>query len=373
MRVLTINAGSSSVRLSGYCRTENGFTAVASRHYGKLQNEPEAVLEDFAGLCGGENFSLAAHRVVHGGTVFSTPQLIDKEVEHQIEKLSRWAPLHNPKSLRWIRAAREVLGPRVRHVAVFDTGFYASMPEVARIYAVPQQLRRDHGIERYGFHGLAHEAMWNRWAAENPERSDSARIVSLQLGAGCSITATRTGRAVDTSMGFSPLEGLMMSTRSGDVDPGALLFLLEHGGYDTKGLGELLNRKSGLLGISGKSGDMKMLLRDNAAESVLAVELFCYRAAKHLGAMIAALGGVDAVLFGGGIGENSHHVRKKIIDNFAWCGVQLDPARNEAQRGETARIDSDGSSFQVWAVAVDEGLVLAEHAQRWLENQTSEN
>jgi acetate kinase len=281
-------------------------------------------------------------------------------VEAEIERLAPLAPLHNPLALAWIRACREQLGAELPQVAVFDTGFYARLPEVARTYALPYTLMRKLIVRRYGFHGLAHEAMWRRWRAL---RSADKCVISLQLGAGCSITAVCNGAPVDTSMGFSPLEGLVMATRAGDVDPGLLLYLQRAEGMTPERLEKLLNEESGLLGVSGASSDMRALLTSSDPQARLAVDLYCYRARKYIGAYLATLGGADAILFGGGVGEHAPAVRAKILDSMQWAGIVLDAARNDAAIGTEARISDLNSKVEVWVVPVDEAVILAQAAQ----------
>ncbi len=362
MTVLTVNTGSSSVRLAVFDADNGAPRPRATRHAQAGAGTARAVLRDFLANAGAGAVGAVAHRVVHGGERLVRPCAIDANVEAEIERLAPLAPLHNPSALEWMRAARAALGPSVPQVAVFDTAFYAHLPEVAATYALPRHLSARLGLRRYGFHGLAHEAMWRRWCALHPERQGRGRIVSLQLGAGCSITAVRDGRAVDTSMGFSPLEGLVMATRAGDVDPGLLLYLQRAEGMTPERLERLLNEESGLLGLSGTSGDMQRLLGSEEPAARLAVETYCYRARKYVGAFLAALGGAEAILFGGGVGEHAPEVRARILTGLLWMGVVLDATVNRAAVGAEARIGNGFSEIEVWVIPVDEAAILAQEA-----------
>ena len=310
------------------------------------------------------------HRVVHGGSKFSAPTLLTPEALTELESLDALAPLHNPPAMAGIRAARAVFGPDVPMVAVFDTAFHRTLPEHAATYALPHELARRHGIRRYGFHGLAHESMLRRYSELTGIPTSQANLITVQLGGGCSVTAIREGRSVDTSMGFTPLEGLMMATRAGDIDPGVLTTLLRNENLSAAALEEMLNRQCGLLGVSGRSADMRELLAaaPDDARAVLAVEMFCYRASKYVGAFLAALGGAQAVVFGGGIGENSPEVRARICERLAWFGLHLDASRNLATPGADARITDDTSRLQAWVVAVDESVLVAEQTAMAIEN-----
>ena len=248
---------------------------------------------------------------------------------------------------------------RVPQVAVFDTAFYARLPAVAATYALPRELAARHGLRRYGFHGLAHQALWSRWRELRPDVADGGRLISFQLGAGCSVTAVERGAARDTSMGFSPLEGLVMATRSGDIDPALVTYLQRVEDLSAEESERLLNERSGLLGISGVSGDMRKLLAADDPHARLAVELYCYRARKYLGAYMAVLGGADAILFGGGVGENAAGVRARILAGFEWAGIRLDAAENSAAAGREGRLSAVDSRMDAWVIPVDEARILA--------------
>ncbi|MBU4321407.1 MAG: acetate kinase [Nitrospinae bacterium] len=301
------------------------------------------------------------HRVVHGGYRFVEPAIIDDEVIDAIEAMRNIAPLHNDPSLKAIRSARARLGPHFPMVAVFDTAFHCNMPESASRYAIPIELADKHRIRRYGFHGLAHRFMAERYAIITERPLKELRLVTLQLGNGCSATAIDGGRSVDTSMGFTPLEGLMMGTRSGDVDPHLPGFLARHEGVDIEEVEDWLNRRSGLLGVSGHSNDMRELLGKKSKGDLrasLAVEIFCYRAKKQIGAYFAAIGGADAVIFGGGIGENSPEVRARICAGMEWCGLALDEDINAGTIGSENRISKDSARIHVYVIPVDEEAVI---------------
>lgn len=362
MNLLTLNTGSSSVRLAAFGRGADGALArLAAGHYASGRHGPEELLRRFLDEHAPSGMDVAAHRVVHGGERLQRPCLIDAAVEAEIERLIPLAPLHNPVALEWIRAARAVLGTGVPQVAVFDTAFYAALPEAAHAYAIPRALAARHGLRRYGFHGLAHEAMWRRWRVLRPDLREGGCVISLQLGAGCSMTAIHAGRPLDTSMGFSPTEGLMMATRSGDVDPGLITYLQQHEGLTSAATEELLNRESGLLGVAGETDMRALLARDDAAAK-LALDMYGRRARKYLGAYLALLGGADAILFGGGVGENAPAIRERILAGMEWAGIALDVELNATVTGTEARITGPNSHTQVWVIPVDEAAMLAQAA-----------
>jgi acetate kinase len=301
------------------------------------------------------------HRVVHGGSRFVASTRIDDEVIAALDDLSELAPLHNPPAIEGIRAARKALGPGVPMVAVFDTAFHSTLPVVAFTYALPKDIAAKYGIRRYGFHGIAHEYMLESYAERSGTAREKANIITLQLGNGCSACAIRGGKSVDTSMGFTPLEGLVMGTRSGDIDAGIVGWLAGHEGADAESVVEWLNKRSGLLGVSGTTSDMRTLLaqRESDPSADLAVELFCYRVRKYIGAYMAALGdagGAKAIVFGGGIGEHAAYVRERILSGMKWCGVEVDSERNAANE---ERISTDDSRCAVYVVAVEEALLIA--------------
>jgi len=312
------------------------------------------------------------HRVVHGGDQYVESTLIAEQVEAGIDALAELAPLHNPSCLAGIRGARAAFGTTLPMVAVFDTAFHQTMPAVARQYALPFELAERHRIRRYGFHGIAHASLANGYAAHTGNPLDQVRLITLQLGNGCSVAAIAQGRSVETSMGFTPLEGLVMGTRSGDVDASIVNFLSEREKVEPAEVERWLNERSGLLGLSGRSNDMRELLRvaeqeqDKRAE--FAIDLFCYRVRKYLGAYLAVLDGADAVVFGGGIGENALEIRERICRNMKWCGLELNRDLNRATvglaPGHAAKISTDGSRLAAYVVAADEESWIARETVR---------
>src|ERR1035438_2144269 len=303
------------------------------------------------------------HRVVHGGEVFQESVLVDDKVMQQIEDCIDLAPLHNPVNLMGIRAVRELIGRDTPQVAVFDTAFHTTIPEQAYLYALPYHLYRRHRIRRYGFHGTSHRYVSYRYRTLRDLTREQTNVITLHLGNGCSATAIRGGRSVDTSMGMTPLEGLVMGTRSGDLDPAIVNLIATKEGMAPHEVETLLNTQSGLLGISGLTNDMKVLqeeLKDHDDRRVrLAIEIFCHRARKYIGALLASMGGADAVIFTGGIGENSPDVRARICQGLEWAGVKLDEARNRQTKGRQGQIGADGSGLPVWVIPTDEELMIA--------------
>ena len=359
MKLLVINTGSTSIKLATYRRTDQGLEVEStSRH----QPDGKEAAEILRSHLGDERVDAVVHRVVHGGDRLVAPTRLDPGAMAEIRALETVAPLHNPLARRWIEAAQAFFDESVSQVGVFDTAFYADLPEVAKRYALPRDLSDDRRIRRYGFHGIAHEAMWRRWRALRPDLAEGGRLISLQLGGGCSITATRNGRPLDTSMGFSPVEGLVMASRSGDLDPSILPYLMRLEGWTDAQLDDLLNRRSGLLGLSGKSDDMAALLDDDSEPSRQAVALYCYRASKYIGAYLTVLGGTDGIVFGGGVGENAAAVRRRILEPLGWCGLRLDDEANDAAGGEAVCITSPDSTIPAWVVPVDESKLLAQAA-----------
>ncbi|MBS3804212.1 MAG: acetate kinase [Oleiphilaceae bacterium] len=304
------------------------------------------------------------HRVVHGGEAFRAPALIDAEVLEAIEDCTSLAPLHNPVNLTGIRAT-QALFPDVPQVAVFDTAFHQTLPSKAYLYGLPRRFYDDWGVRRYGFHGTSHSFMLTESARILNKPESETSIISAHLGNGCSITAIRNGKSVDTSMGLTPLEGLVMGTRSGDIDPGLFDFLRSRG-IDGEALSDLLNNDSGLLGLSGSTNDMRTLIRqadqgDRRCADALAV--FCFRLARYIGAMMASLDSLDALVFTGGIGENSDRVRKDTLAPLGLLGFSLDSGANEKHgRDSKHHIEHSNSRFPVLVVATNEEAVIASAA-----------
>ncbi len=315
----------------------------------------------------------AGHRVVHGGERFYAPTIIDDEVLAEIEQLSELAPLHNPACLAGIKAARRHFGPLMPMVAVFDTAFHRRLPAEAAAYAIPQDMASRHRIRRYGFHGIAHASLAAGYAAFTNTPLAQARLITVHLGNGCSVAAIRGGQSVDTSMGFTPLEGLIMGTRSGDLDPAIVAYLARREGVGPDEVERWLNERSGLLGLSGLSHDMRELLQAEErgnARAAFAIRSFCHRVRKYIGAYLAVLGGADALVFGGGIGENAPAIRARICRGMAWCGLELDQTRNEAVKGlsagAAARISHADSKIPCYVVGVDEETEIAKETVRCL-------
>jgi acetate kinase len=367
--ILTVNIGSSSVRLDMFRLKDSGLVRTHAHNLARRDAiDSGKTLDSFIHTVGVKPAAIA-HRIVHGGETLVLPQRVNANLERTIERLKDLAPLHNPPALEWIRLCRERL-PDCFQVAVCDTAFYAGMPDVARTYPIDSVMARRHGLRRYGFHGLAHDAMCQRWCELAPRLVRGGRILSLHLGSGCSITAIHNGCAIDTSMGYSPLEGLVMATRSGDIDPGLLMHLQRKEGMSPQRMEQWLNDECGLLGVSGVSADMQELLLSGMPMARLAVQLFCYRARKYVGAFLAALGGADAVLIGGGIGEHAPEVRAAILRKFEWAGLHVDAAANNVAKKGDVRISSASSQIQVWVLTVDEAARMAHYAVRTLAENT---
>ena len=307
------------------------------------------------------------HRVVHGGERFQEPVLIDDVVLWAIDQLADLAPLHNPGSIAGIKGAFAVMGSSMPMVAVFDTAFHHSLPPHAATYAIDPILAAKHGIRRYGFHGIAHASLAGRCAEAIERPLNELKLITIQLGNGCSAAAIDRGRSVDTSMGFTPLEGLVMGTRSGDLDPALVGHLSRKEAISVEQVEHLLNEGSGLLGLSGQSRDMRELLKaadgKPASRAALAIDIFCYRVRKYIGAYLAVLGGADAIVFGGGIGERSAVIRSRICERMDWCGLRIDPLRNEAAvalaPGTAMKISGDHASLACYVAGVDEEVEIA--------------
>ena len=312
------------------------------------------------------------HRVVHGGERFQASTLVTEEVEEGIRDCINLAPLHNPANLKGIEAVRRLMGSGVPQVAVFDTAFHSTMPAESYLFAVPYQLYRRHGIRRYGFHGTSHRYVAYRYRKLTEREKDQVKIVSLHLGNGCSACAIAEGKSVDTSMGMTPLEGLIMGTRCGDIDPSLVEHLCEVEGYSVAEADTFLNRNSGLLGISGLTGDMRDLLLEREAtgdrRATLAVDMFCRRVRKYIGAYLADLGGAQAICFAGGIGENAPAVREQICRGLEAFGLHLNTSANEARPGGTRgwRISTEESTLHAYVIPTDEELLIARDTIRCL-------
>jgi acetate kinase len=357
--VVTVNSGSTSVKLAAFeARSQDDVTQISHDHVTGENLVPREVLMRFLAKLQGAPAAMA-HRVVHGGRRFTAPVRIDSSVLRGIQALSELAPLHNPKAVEWIEAACSVAGPDVAQVAAFDSAFFSSLPRVAGEYALASRYGVDEGVRRYGFHGLAHEALWRRWSQLHPDLPLGGRVITLQMGGGVSAAAIERGKPMDTSMGFSPLEGLVMGTRSGDLDPAVVPYLEKRLRKSSDEIIALLNHESGVFGLSGGVTDLGKLAADPAPQAQFAVDLYCYRARKYIGAYLAVLGGCDGIVFGGGVGEHVPAVRQRILAGMGWAGIEIDATANEAARGQEARIDSSRQPVRVYVIPAEEEGVLA--------------
>ncbi|MDQ2106072.1 acetate/propionate family kinase [Azospirillum isscasi] len=389
--ILVINAGSSSLKFSVF--RETGAGAVQAAINGQISGigtEPRFEAKDaakrplaerawtagepsdrtalLAFLLGwieerleGAKLLAAGHRVVHGGTRHAAPVLLTPAVMEELEGFIPLAPLHQPHNLAAIRALAEA-HPELPQVACFDTAFHRGQPWQAQMFAIPRELT-DEGVRRYGFHGLSYEYIARRLPELAPDLADG-RVVVAHLGSGASMCAIHAGRSVDSTMGFTALDGLPMGTRCGNIDPGVLIYLMRQKGMGADAIEKLLYNKSGLLGVSGVSNDMRALLDSADPHAQEAVELFCFRIAKETGALAASMGGIDALVFTAGIGERSAPVRARVGDKLAWLGVVLDPAANEANG---PLISAPDSRIPVYVIPTDEEQMIALHTRKALE------
>ena len=367
MKILVLNAGSSSLKyhlfeIGAEAAAENDAKRLGHGNIDRVSNMADALQKAFDQLgpaLGGARVEAVGHRVVHGGDVFHEAVLIDDAVEKQIDALSALAPLHNPHNLEAIRAARSHL-PDAKQVAVFDTAFHHTLPPEAFAYGLPYEYLSEKKIRRYGFHGTSHRYVSSRFAQLQAKAPEEYRIITCHLGNGCSICAVDRGRSVDTSMGFTPLEGLLMGTRSGDLDPEIVLYLMTQEGRGPEELRRILNNESGLKGVSGISNDMRDILDaavQGNARARLALDIFCYRAKKYIGAYLAAMGGAEALVFTGGIGENSAPVREQICSGLEELGIRIDRNLNAQPAGGDRKIGD--SRIQIWVLPTNEELLIA--------------
>ncbi|GAB6042483.1 acetate/propionate family kinase [Endothiovibrio diazotrophicus] len=389
MRILTLNSGSSTIKFRLFAMADEGeraggivgpLTDAGCRMVATVKGEAAEVACPGADHRAGLDAIVAllarhrlvpeavGHRIVHGGERFTAATRIDEAVTAAIDELSLFAPLHNPAGLLGIAAARAAW-PAVPQVAVFDTAFHHAMPARAYRYALPARYYREHGIRRYGFHGTSHAYVAECAANHLGRPLSELNIISLHLGQGASAAAIAGGRSIDTSMGMTPLEGLVMGTRSGDLDPALPEFIARTEGWSPERVDQLLNHESGLLGLCG-SGDLREVHRRRAAgdaEARLALELFCYRIRKYVGAYAVALGRLDALIFTAGIGEHDPHTRQAVCDGLGLLGVELDPARNRSADGGVRAIHSPGSRVGVLVVPTNEELAIARQTRTVLE------
>lgn len=391
-RILVINAGSSSLKYellnladkskrtrgivepigSAEATHRTNIDGVDGSVPARASNHVEAIKLVLDGLAGHGEVEAVGHRVVHGGEHYSSAAIIDEKLIGAIREMARLAPLHNPANLAGVEACRELL-PGVPQVAVFDTAFHQTMPEHAFTYAIPYEYYEDHGIRRYGFHGTSHHYVALQAAMHLRRRLQELKVITCHLGNGASLCAVEHGRSIDTSMGLTPLEGLVMGTRCGDIDPALVVHLQRELKLSPDEVDSVLNRKSGLLGLTGFSGDMRKVIE--AAEkgdtrAQLAVQVYCYRIKKYVGSYIAALGGLDALIFTAGVGENSRGVRARICQGLAYLGVTIDPRKNDAavgvESGQVMDIAEEGSPVRVLVVPTDEQRMIAWETARSL-------
>ena len=388
--ILVINSGSSSLKFSVFTpdgslrpflrgQIEAIFTSphfIAHDGSGNVIGEKswprgtslghEGAIEylfDFggSGVMGGYRIRAAGHRVVHGGTVFTGPVLVNETVIETLKKLEPLAPLHQPFNIEAIKAVGK-RAPGMPQVACFDTSFHSGNPAVERTYAIPRRYTEE-GVRRYGFHGLSYEYITSV-LPEYDRNLASGRVVIAHLGNGASMCAVKNGKSVATTMGFTAVCGLPMGTRTGTIDPGILIYMMDNYGMDARGVEDLIYNRSGLLGVSGISSDMRTLIASGDPHAKEAVELFIYRIGRELGSLAAALGGLDVIVFTAGIGENAAYIREKVCIDAGWLGVELDKDANEAGG---PRISKDGSRVSAWVIPTNEELVIASHTIRLLE------
>ena len=307
-----------------------------------------------------DEINAVGHRMVHGGERFSKSVLLDKEVLEAFTACNDLAPLHNPANLKGVDAISAIL-PNIPQVGVFDTAFHQTMPDYAYLYAVPYELYEKYGVRRYGFHGTSHRYVSQRVCEYLGVKPEGLKLITCHIGNGGSIAAIKDGKCIDTTMGLTPLEGLMMGTRSGDIDAGAVTFIMDKEGLNTTGISNLLNKKSGVLGVSGVSSDMRELeaaVAEGNPKAILAEKMYFYRIKKYIGAYAAALGGVDVILFTGGVGENQASCRAGVCEGLEFMGVKLDAEKNKV-RGEEAIISTDDSKVKIVVIPTDEELLIA--------------
>jgi acetate kinase len=335
-------------------------------------SSPDSGIEEIKSI---GDIQAVGHRVVHGGEHFTRSVLITDEVIRGLEECIDLAPLHNPANIKGITAARALFGEGLPQVAVFDTAFHQTLPDHAFLYALPYQLYRRYRVRRYGFHGTSHRYVAYRYRHLRRIPRDQTNIITLHLGNGCSAAAIRNGNSIDTSMGLTPLEGLVMGTRCGDLDPAIIDFIATKEGLSSGEVETLLNKQAGLLGISGLTSDMRELLaeerEENDRRARLAIEIFCYRARKYIGAYLAAMNGADAIVFTGGIGENSWEVRSRICNGLQWLGIELDEERNRAHvEGREGVISHNSARLAVYVIPTDEELLIARDTARCVLQQS---
>ncbi|WP_084038396.1 acetate/propionate family kinase [Demequina sp. NBRC 110053] len=361
---LVLNCGSSSIKYQVVDTTRD--EPLASGLVERVSQHSEAIKEIIGSLSAADSgvdldaLTVVGHRVVQGGAEFSAPTIIDDDVERQIALLATLAPLHNPPNLAGISAARDAF-PHLPHVAIFDTAFHATLPEAAYTYAIDRRVAQEHGVRRYGFHGTSHSYVARETARLMGRSSSDLSLVVLHLGNGASAAAIKGGVSVDTSMGLTPLEGLVMGTRSGDIDPAVTLHLARTAGMSIDEVDALLNRQSGMLGLTGYSDmrDVWKAAEQGSREAELGLEVYCRRIRGYVGQYFAQMGALDAVTFTAGVGENDHRVRLHALAGLEALGIVIDEDRNDGRKQEPALISADSSRVQVWVVPTDEEREIA--------------
>ncbi|MFW2513024.1 acetate kinase [Demequina sp. SO4-13] len=361
---LVLNCGSSSVKYQVVDTTVE--EPLASGLVERVTDHSEAITQIIESLSASDSavdmdaLTVVGHRVVQGGAEFSAPTIIDDDVEREIAKLSTLAPLHNPPNLAGITAARKVF-PQLPHVAIFDTAFHSTLPEAAYTYAIDRRVAKEHGVRRYGFHGTSHSYVTRETARLMDRGVHDLSLIVLHLGNGASAAAVQGGRSIDTSMGLTPLEGLVMGTRSGDIDPAVTLHLARTAGMSIDEVDALLNRRSGMLGLTGYS-DMRDVWRvadEGSHDARLGLDVYCRRIRGYVGQYYAQLGHLDAVVFTAGVGENDEGVRRESLAGLAELGIEIDPERNAGRKKQPTLISRDGSRVQVWVVPTNEEREIA--------------
>ena len=392
MKILVLNCGSSSIKYKLFDMDKNdviaqggiekigmkgSFLKLTDKNGEKVIIEKEIpehtvgvkfIFEVLTGSQYGVIKSLSeinavGHRMVHGGEKFNKSVLLTPQVLEAFAACNDLAPLHNPANLKGVNAVSELL-PNIPQVGVFDTAFHQTMPDYAYLYAIPYELYQKYGVRRYGFHGTSHRFVSGEIFKYLNMPVEGSKVITCHIGNGGSITAVKDGKSVDTTMGLTPLEGIMMGTRSGDIDGGAVTFLMEKEGLDSTGMSNLLNKKSGLLGISGVSSDMREVTASMEAgneRAALAKKMYAYRIKKYIGAFAAAMGGVDVIIFTGGVGENRHEVREAVCENMEFLGIKLDKEQNaKIMFGKDGIISTPDSKVKVVVLPTDEELMIAQ-------------
>ena len=392
MKILVLNCGSSSIKYKLFDMDKNdviaqggiekigmkgSFLKLTDKNGEKVVIEKEIpehtvgvkfIFEILTGSQYGvikslDEIGAVGHRMVHGGEKFNKSVLLTPEVLEAFAACNDLAPLHNPANLKGVNAVSELL-PNIPQVGVFDTAFHQTMPDYAYLYAIPYELYQKYGVRRYGFHGTSHRFVSGEIFKYLNMPVEGSKVITCHIGNGGSITAVKDGKSVDTTMGLTPLEGIMMGTRSGDIDGGAVTFLMEKEGLDSTGMSNLLNKKSGLLGISGVSSDMREVTASMEAgneRAALAKKMYAYRIKKYIGAFAAAMGGVDVVVFTGGVGENRHEVREAVCENMEFLGIKLDKEQNaKIMFGKDGIISTPDSKVKVVVLPTDEELMIAQ-------------